>query len=88
MKMMTVVTVVALLMSASVFAQESNQDKVICELASGNCVKQADLLRKRIEKLNRNIAKGTKKYSAEDLKKLEQKLKETQDLLDKMEAGK
>ena len=88
MKKMAVVTIAALLMSAGAFAQQTNQEKVVCELASGNCVKQADLLQKRIKKLNKDIAKGNKKYSPEDLKKLEQKLKETQDMLDKLESSK
>lgn len=88
MKKMAMITVAALLVSASAFAQQSNQERVVCELAAGNCVKQADLLSKRIKKLNQDIAKGSRKYSAEDLKKLEQKLKETEQTLDKLEQGK
>ena len=76
------------MMSAAVpaMSQQTNEEKVICELAAKNCLNKADILEKRVKKLNSEIKKGTKTYSAEDLKKLEQKLKETQDLLDKMEG--
>ena len=70
-----------------VFAQQTSQEKVICELAAQNCLNKADILQKRIKKLNTAIKKGTKTLSAEDVKKLEQKLQETQDLLDKLEGS-
>ena len=88
MKGSMIVVMAALLVSATVFAQQSNQEKVVCELSSGNCVKQAELIQKKVKRLSREIKKGEKKYSPEELKKLEQKLKETQDLLDKLESGK
>ena len=69
-----------------VFSQQSNQEKVICELAAHNCLNQIDILQKRIKKLDTAIKKNSKTISAEDLKKLEQKLQETKELLDKMEA--
>ena len=78
----------ALLVSASMpaFSQQTPEEKVICNLAAQNCLNKADLLQKRVKKLQAEVNKGTKSYSAEDLKKLEQKLQETQDLLDKMEG--
>ncbi|HBG06965.1 MAG: hypothetical protein A2075_21750 [Geobacteraceae bacterium GWC2_58_44] len=88
MKSSMIIVIAALLVSVTVFAQQSNQEKVICELSSGNCLKQADLIQKRVKKLNSEIKKGEKKYSPQELKNLEQKLKETQELLDKLEAGK
>ena len=87
MKTSAIIVVAALMMAATVpvVAQQTNEEKVICELAAKNCLNKADILEKRVKKLNAEIKKGSKTYSAEDLKKLEQKLKETQDLLDKME---
>ncbi|HYS43845.1 MAG TPA: hypothetical protein VEM32_07685 [Geobacteraceae bacterium] len=87
MKNNAIVILAALLLSAALpaVAQQTNEEKVICELAAKNCLNKADILEKRVKKLNAEIKKGSKTYSAEDLKKLEQKLKETQDLLDKME---
>jgi hypothetical protein len=78
-----------LLASVSVpaFAQQSHQEQVICELAAKNCLNKSEILQKRIKKLNAEIKKGKKSYSAEELKKLDQKLQETQDLLDKLEGA-
>src|SRR4051794_39000926 len=88
MKRCTLIAFAALLMSATVpaFAQDANQEKVICDLASKNCLSRVETIRKKVTKLNKEIKKGSKKYSAEELKQLELKLQETQDLLDKMEA--
>jgi uncharacterized protein YlxW (UPF0749 family) len=87
MKTRTIIVLAALMLAATVpvVAQQTNEEKVICELAAKNCLNKADILEKRVKKLNAEIKKGSKTYSAEDLKKLDQKLKETQDLLDKME---
>ena len=88
MKINTLVVLGALMLSATVpaLAQQTHEEKVICELAAKNCLSKADILEKRVKKLNAEIKKGTKAYSAEDLQKLEQKLKETKDLLDKIEG--
>jgi uncharacterized protein YlxW (UPF0749 family) len=87
MKTRAIIVLAALMMAAALpaIAQQTNEEKVICELAAKNCLNKADILEKRVKKLNAEIKKGSKTYSAEDLKKLDQKLKETQDLLDKME---
>lgn len=88
MKKSTVVLLAAMMMSASIpaFSQQTQEEKVICQLAAKNCLNQVDILQKRVKKLNSEIKKGTKSYSAEDVKKLEQKLKETEELLDKLEG--
>lgn len=67
-------------------AQEpSKQDQVICNLAAKNCLGEAEAIKKRVEKLQTEMQKG-KTYSPEDVQQLEQKLKEAQDLLDKIEG--
>ena len=88
MKVRAIIVLAALMLAvtAPVIAQQTNEEKVICELAAKNCLNKAEILEKRVKKLNAEIKKGSKTYSAEDLKKLEQKLKETQDLLDKIEG--
>ncbi len=88
MKNRAIVILATLILSATVpaLAQQTNEEKVICELAAKNCLNKADILEKRVKKLNAEIKKGSRTYSAEDLKKLEQKLKETQELLDKIEG--
>jgi uncharacterized membrane protein (DUF106 family) len=44
------------------------------------------MLQKRVKKMQADIKKGTKTYSPEDVQKLEQKLKEAQEILDKIEG--
>jgi uncharacterized protein YlxW (UPF0749 family) len=88
MKKIVLMISAALLVSASMpaFSDQTPEEKVICNLAAQNCLNKADVLQKRVKKLKAEVNKGSKKYSAEDLKSLEQKLQETQDLLDKMEG--
>jgi uncharacterized protein YlxW (UPF0749 family) len=88
MKTSAIVVAAAVMLAATVpaMAQQTHEERISCELAAKNCLNKADILEKRVKKLNAEIKKGSSKYSAEDLKKLEQKLKETQDLLDTMEG--
>ncbi|HEY5974945.1 MAG TPA: hypothetical protein VIU41_09395 [Geobacteraceae bacterium] len=88
MKKIALITLAALLVSTAgpALAQEpSNQDQVICNLASKNCLTQSEAIQKRIKKMQKEMAKG-KTYSTEDVQNLEKKLKEAQDILDKLEG--
>jgi len=88
MKKSAIMIIAALMVSATMpaFSQQTPEEKVICNLAAQNCLNTVDILQKRLKKLNAEVKKGTKTYSAEELKKIEQKLQETKDLLDKMEG--
>lgn len=88
MKTRAIIAIAALMAAVAVpvVAQQTNEEQVICQLAAKNCLNQVDILQKRVKKLNAEIKKGKKTYSAEDMKKLEQKLQETQELLDKVEG--
>ena len=88
MKKSAIMIIAALMLTTamSAYSQQTNEEKVICNLAAQNYLNKADILQKRIKKLNAEVKKGTKTYSSEDLKKIEQKLQETQDLLDKVEG--
>jgi uncharacterized protein YlxW (UPF0749 family) len=88
MKKSIIMIIAALMVSATMpaFSEQTPEQKVICNLAAQNCLNSVDILQKRIKKLNAEVKKGTKTYSAEDLKLIEQKLKETKDLLDKIEG--
>lgn len=66
----------------AVAAEMTKAQKDECLLASKNCEDQVDSIQKKIKKLNAEIKKGDKVYSPEELKKLETKLAETNDLLD------
>jgi hypothetical protein len=88
MKKTALMIITALMVSSTlpVLAQEeSNQDKVICQLAAKNCLTQSEAFQKRLKKIQKDMAKG-KSYSTEDVKQLEQKLKEAQQILDKLEG--
>jgi Skp family chaperone for outer membrane proteins len=75
---------VFMLSAAPAFSAMSAEEKNECLLASKSCANQVDDIYKRIHKLDREIKKGTKVYTPAELKKLQDKLKETQDLLDEM----
>ena len=82
-----IVVLASLMMAIAVpaFAQQTNQEQVICNLASKNCQSSAETIQKRIKKMNVEMKKG-KVYSTEDVQKLEQKLKEAQEILDRLEG--
>ncbi len=87
-KSVLIVMAAALVSSAMpVVAQEpSKQDQVICNISAKNCLGEAEAIQKRVKKLQADMQKGKKTYSTEDVQKLEQKLKEAQEILDKLEG--
>ena len=48
------------------------------------CALQAESIQQKIKRIQGEIKKGSTKYSAEDLKKLEGKLKEANEILDQL----
>jgi uncharacterized protein YlxW (UPF0749 family) len=83
--MILVLSVVMLSAVAPAFAEDQAQNKKDeCLLISKNCKNEVDSIQQKITKLQVEIKKGKEVYSAEELKKLEQKLKEADDLLDYM----
>jgi paraquat-inducible protein B len=87
MKRVAIMIMAALMMSASVsvFAAEISQEqKDECLLASRNCQNSVDSIQQKIKKLQNEIKKGDTIYSPDEIKKLNDKLKETEDMLDKM----
>lgn len=88
MKKMLLILAAAMLTTSAVpaFAETTDtSQKDECLLASKNCVNQVDDIYKRMHRLDREIRKGKRVYSAQELKALQQKLTETQDLLKTME---
>ncbi len=53
-----------------------------CLLILKNCEMQAESLQQRINRLNEEIAKGTRVYSPDELKKLKEKLQDANRTLD------
>lgn len=90
MKKMAVLLMAAFMMSATVpvlAAEMTKEEKDMCLLASKNCGMEVDSLQKKIKKLNAEIKKGKKVYSADEIKKLQQKLDEANSLLDQILTG-
>jgi len=87
MKKSAIIAMAALLISAGApaIAQDA-QERAICNISAKTCLNKAEILQKRIKKLNADIKKGNKNYSVEEMKKLEQKLQEAMDQMDKLEA--
>ena len=48
------------------------------------CALQAETIQQKIKRLNAEVAKGSKKYSADDIKQLQKKLKEANEILDQI----
>lgn len=88
MKKIAVVLMAAFMMSATVpvmAAEMTKEEKDQCLLASKNCMNEVDSIQKKIKKLNAEIKKGKKVYSAEEIKKLQQKLQEAEDIIDALQ---
>jgi len=90
MKKIAVMLMAAFMMSATMpvlAADMTKEEKDQCLLASKNCATEVDSLQKKIKKLNAEIKKGKKVYSADEIKKLQQKLDEANALLDDILKG-
>lgn len=85
-KTMFLVMTALMINSVPAFAQETPQDQYLCKLQAGNCLKRADVVQRKIKKLDTEVKQGKKVYSAEDLKKIEDKLKEVEQMLDNLKA--
>lgn len=90
MKRIAVLLCAAFMMTATApaFAAEkmTKEQKDECLLSSKNCMNEVDSIQKKIKKLNAEIKKGTKVYTPEEIKTLNDKLKEAEDLVDKLLA--
>ena len=85
--LITMLTVAALSATSMAFAADAPVagSKDECLLASKHCMNEVDSIQQRMKKINSEIKKGKKVYSAEELKKLEQKLKEADEILKSLE---
>ena len=82
---MLMVSVFTMSICAPVFAAEmTKEQKDQCLLASKGCKTEVDTIQKKIAKLNAEIKKGKKVYTADEIKKLNAKLKEADEMLTNM----
>lgn len=87
MKTTTLAVLSALLMSVAgpVFAM-SHQERLACAWTAGNCFDEAKLLEKRITEIKKEIQMNAN-GSPEEVKKLEKKLQEATDQLQRIESN-
>lgn len=84
--LIAVLTAFALSATTVAFAADVKSNaKDECLLASKGCKDQVDSIQQKIRKINTEIKKGKKVYSAEELKKLQQKLKEADEILNSLD---
>ena len=87
MKKIVVMMLAALSMAVAVpaFAADMTKEtKDECLLASKGCAHETKTIQQKIKALNAEIKKGKKVYAADEIKKLELKLKEANELLDNL----
>lgn len=87
MKKIAMILAVAVLTASTVpaFAQMSKEEKDQCLLASKGCAGEVDSIQKQVKKIQAEIKKGTKVYTAEELRTLEQKLKDVNAFIKSMD---
>lgn len=86
LSIMTFLAVLTLVGAVPAYCQDTPQDQYLCKLQSGNCVKRVDAVQRKMKKLDADIKKGKKTYSAEELKKIEEKLGEVEKMVDELKA--
>jgi hypothetical protein len=86
--MMMTAAVVTMSVSLPVYATEmTSEQKDECLLASSACKDQVDSIQQKIGRLNSEIRKGNKVYTAAELKRLSDKLKDAEAMLDTITRG-
>ena len=89
MKKVLIAVLTAFVLSATTMAFAADApvagSKDECLLASKGCMHEVDSIQQKLKKINTEIKKGKKVYSAEELKKLDQKLKEANEILNSLE---
>lgn len=83
-KMLVVLMAVGLFGAMPALAAEHAGMKMETSAGTRECALQAETIQEKIKRLDAEVAKGTKKYNAKELKKLEKKLKEANDILDQL----
>jgi len=84
--LIAVLTAFALSATSMAFADEvKKNEKNECLLAAKGCKDEVDSIQQKLKKINAEIKKGKQVYSADELKKLDQKLKEANEILNSLE---
>jgi hypothetical protein len=87
MKKIAVVMLAAFSMAVAAPAFAADMTKATkdeCLLASKGCANESKTIQQKIKQLDTEIKKGVKVYSADEIKKLKEKLKEAEVILDNL----
>ena len=83
-KLAVILMAVGLFGAMPVLAAEHEGMKMDTHEGARQCALEAESIQQKTKRIQSEIKKGSKKYSAEDLKKLELKLKEANELLEQL----
>jgi len=83
-KILVVLMAVGLFGAMPALSAEHEGMKMDTAEGARECVLQAETIQAKIKRLNDEVAKGSKKYSADDIKQLQKKLKEANEILDQI----
>ena len=83
-KLVVVLMALGLFAAMPAFAADHEGMKMDTKEGARECALQAESIQQKVKRIQGEIKKGSKKYSAEDLKKLEVKLKEANDLIEQL----
>lgn len=81
-RLAVVMMAVGLFAAMPAFAAEHEGMKMDTKEGARECALQAETIQKKIKRIQGEIKKGSKKYTAEELKQLQEKLKEANEVLD------
>ena len=89
MKKMVIMLAAGIFMLSTIpaFSEQTKQEKDECLLASKNCTNVVDDIYHRMHQIEKEIKKGTRVYTPQELNILKQKLKETDDMMKDMMKG-
>lgn len=82
MKRLVIVLMAGLFAATTAFAADHSGMKMETKEGMRECALQAESIQQKVKRIQGEVKKGSKKYTAEELKQLEQKLKEANELLD------
>lgn len=75
---------IALAGAASAAGKSDASEKELCLLYARDCADKLYNLQEKIKKIQGEIARGETVYSTEELKRLKEKLKEAEDMMNKL----
>lgn len=89
--MLTILAAAGLLSGSTLMADDANYDsnagKDECLLLAMNCEQSVDSIQMRVERLNKEIAKGADVYTRDELNVLKRKLEEVNKQLETIISG-